>query len=209
MRHTIAIEVAGIQLIVPDMFTPVDSGTDDPLRLTTYSAQTGQGVAMLEARPIDASDAMPFGDGRRVVDDAHAELTDAQGLVEVGLGATHAGHDAIWRIVKATEPDQTPGHHLTYQLTMDVRFDDTILELTVAAEEAGMAGVREKYVRDHAKRHHHIDKDGNGWAADPYDPTITSGALRDLSDDIAWDARFPDHPLSMIRRTVLTIMNHD
>ncbi|TPF87486.1 hypothetical protein BW13_00010 [Bifidobacterium sp. UTCIF-37] len=209
MRHTIAIEVADLRLVIPDMFTPVDSGTDDPLRLSTYSAQTGQGVAILEARPIDASDAMPFGDGRRVVDGAHAELTDAQGLVEVGLGATNAGHDAIWKIIKAIEPDQTLGHHLTYNLTMDVRFDDTILELTVAAEEAGMTGVREKYVRDHAKRHHRIDKDGNGWAADPYDPTITSVVLRDLSDDIAWDARFPDHPLSMIRRTVLTVMNHD
>ncbi|KAA8817126.1 hypothetical protein EMB92_00545 [Bifidobacterium callitrichos] len=205
MRHTIAIEVAGIRLIIPDMFTPVGSPTDGPLRLSTYSAQTGQGFANLEVHPIDESDAMPFGNGRKVVDDAHAGLTDMQGLIEVGLGSTHDGHDAIWRIVKTMEP----GRPLGYRLVMDVRFDDTILEFTVAAEEAGMTGVREKYVRDHAKRHHHIDKDGNGWAADPYDPTITNGALRDLSDDIAWDARFPDHPLSMIRRTVLTIMNHD
>ncbi|KFI52536.1 hypothetical protein [Bifidobacterium callitrichos] len=205
MRHMIAIEVAGLRIDIPDMFMPVDSPVDGPLRLSTYSAQTGQGVAVLEARPIDASEAMPFGNGRQVVDDVNAGLSDVQGLVEVGLGATHAGHDAIWSIVKTAAPDRPLG----YRLVMDVRFDGTILELTVAAEEAGMTGVREKYVRDHAKRHHLIDKDGNGWAADPYDPTVTRGALRNLSEDVAWDARFPDHPLSMIRRTVLTIMNQD
>ena len=43
------------------------------------------------------------------------------------------------------------------------------------------------------------------WAQDPYDPTYTGVArnvLRCLSDSEQYDARFPDHPLSQIRKVL-------
>jgi hypothetical protein len=43
------------------------------------------------------------------------------------------------------------------------------------------------------------------WARDPYDPdyaAVPRMALRCMADDESFDARFPDHPLSRIRRTL-------
>jgi hypothetical protein len=39
-----------------------------------------------------------------------------------------------------------------------------------------------------------------GWCADPYDSAVTSGLIRNLAEDEKYDARFPDHPLSRLRR---------
>lgn len=44
-----------------------------------------------------------------------------------------------------------------------------------------------------------------GWWADPYDPNIVSGVLKNLSDGEEYDSEFPDHPLSRVRRDVRAI----
>ena len=38
-----------------------------------------------------------------------------------------------------------------------------------------------------------------GWMADPYDKEIKTPLARNLSEDSAYDAEFPDHPLSRAR----------
>jgi hypothetical protein len=38
-----------------------------------------------------------------------------------------------------------------------------------------------------------------GWTQDPYDPTFRAPLMRNLSDDVQYDAQFPDHPLSRLR----------
>lgn len=39
-----------------------------------------------------------------------------------------------------------------------------------------------------------------GWWHDPYDETLTQGFLMNLSEKEEYDAEFPDHPLSVVRR---------
>ena len=39
-----------------------------------------------------------------------------------------------------------------------------------------------------------------GWAADPYDPDFEADVLRNQAEDERYDADFPDHPLSRLRR---------
>ena len=69
MRHTIAIEVAGIRLIVPDMFTPVGSGTDDPLRLTPIPHRPGRASPF--SKPVRSRNRAPC----RSTTDAGSSMT--------------------------------------------------------------------------------------------------------------------------------------
>jgi hypothetical protein len=43
------------------------------------------------------------------------------------------------------------------------------------------------------------------WAADPYEPAyagVERSVLRSISDDPKYDERFPEHPLSIVRRVL-------
>ncbi len=40
------------------------------------------------------------------------------------------------------------------------------------------------------------------WGADLYDPNLRTEPLRNISEDETYDARFPDHPLSRVRRLI-------
>ena len=76
--------------------------------------------------------------------------------------------------------------------------------------EHDTAGLRETVVMDEEiARGEEVALDNNGipkdWAADPYDPGFKGGLLRTLSDDERYDGRFPDHPLSRLRRYMRAI----
>jgi hypothetical protein len=49
------------------------------------------------------------------------------------------------------------------------------------------------------------------WAQDPYDHSyggVDRSVLRFASDDESYDARFPEHPLSKIRRVLATLPDY-
>jgi len=46
-----------------------------------------------------------------------------------------------------------------------------------------------------------------GWVKDPYDPQFDNIALFNLADHPQYDAKFPDHPLSRVRRKLSHIIN--
>ena len=76
--------------------------------------------------------------------------------------------------------------------------------LKIQCEERGPTGLRDASVLDQALAQGRvaIGKDGGvtGWAADPYDPDFRAEVLRNQADDERYDADFPDHPLSRLRR---------
>ena len=48
----------------------------------------------------------------------------------------------------------------------------------------------------------------HSWAQDPYEPSyrgVDQRVLRFMSDDEAYDDRFPDHPLSKVRRVLAAL----
>jgi hypothetical protein len=44
-----------------------------------------------------------------------------------------------------------------------------------------------------------------GWAHDPYDTNVKAPVLYNESESRAWDAEFPHHPLSRLRRVLLLL----
>ena len=80
----------------------------------------------------------------------------------------------------------------------------------VVAGERGMTGVREAAVT--AKLFEAgkltIESYKEHWAEDPYDPNyagVEKSTLRYVSDSVEYDADFPQHPLTKVRRELLRI----
>ncbi len=75
--------------------------------------------------------------------------------------------------------------------------------LKIQCQESGVTGQREALVLDRELAPGHLrptQEVMKSWAADPYDPTCQQGILRNLAEDEQYDAEFPDHPLSRLRR---------
>ena len=81
---------------------------------------------------------------------------------------------------------------------------------TVVAHEHGITGLREAIITaelfDEGKLR--IEDYERTWAKDPYDPgysAVDRRVLRFVSDDESYDERFPDHPLSKVRRILAAL----
>jgi hypothetical protein len=48
-----------------------------------------------------------------------------------------------------------------------------------------------------------------GWNRDPYDETIKTGFLMNLSEQSEYDSMFPSHPLSLLRELARFIIEHN
>jgi hypothetical protein len=69
------------------------------------------------------------------------------------------------------------------------------------AEERGITGVREAAIMAE------LGLRGDGWVMPhPYAPELSSSLPYHRGDDPAWDARFPDHPLSRVRGWVRWVL---
>jgi hypothetical protein len=82
---------------------------------------------------------------------------------------------------------------------------------TTSAQERGGTGVREAVITAQLLSGGEITLESypTSWAGDPYDPAydgVDRRTLRYLSDDERYDARFPDHPLSKVRRELRKLL---
>lgn len=128
------------------------------------------------------------------------------GLIEVrmfmgGLGV------AVGLIYKRL---QMPAYIFTGMLLVPRLQDSQIW--TVVAGERGTTGVREAVITAELMNSGGltIQDYESSWAQDPYDPTycgVDRSVLRFASDDESYDARFPEHPLSKVRRVLAALQD--
>jgi hypothetical protein len=97
---------------------------------------------------------------------------------------------------------QTP-HGMTYVGAVTLPFRDFSIVLKVECVEFGMTGIREAVVLPMLEKEGRVELPSLvGWCSDPYDSTIRTGILRNLSEDETYDEMFPEHPLSRARSIV-------
>jgi hypothetical protein len=115
-------------------------------------------------------------------------------LIEVEK-VTLDGCDGLRTIVKI--PQAPRG--MTYIGGLTLPFRDCSWVLKAQCQEHGTTGVREAIVLD--ERVDDVKLPSlEGWQGDPYDPALRAPLQRNLSDAAEYDAQFPDHPLSRLRR---------
>ena len=105
------------------------------------------------------------------------------------------GCDGLRVIVKVP---QSP-HGMTYVGGLTLPFRDCSWVLKAQCQERGTTGVRDAVILD--RRIADVKLPSlEGWQRDPYEPGFRAPLQRNLSEAEEYDAEFPDHPLSRLRR---------
>lgn len=125
------------------------------------------------------------------------------GLIEVRVETGMPG--AVWLIYKRL---LMPAYVFTGMLI--VPEDEVTQVWTVVSGERGTTGVREAIVTAELFQAGRltIEDYQRSWAQDPYDASYVGKdrrVIRFMSDDECYDAQFPDHPLSKVRRVLAAL----
>jgi len=129
---------------------------------------------------------------------------DGAGLIEVATAAPPP-RSIVSLIYKRL---QAPAYVYTGILEMVTPRLTAVWKLV--ADERGMTGVREALITIEMFKAGELTPASylQSWAQDPYDPAyhgVDRSVLRFLSDDERYDARFPTHPLSKVRRVLAAL----
>lgn len=97
---------------------------------------------------------------------------------------------------------------ITYLASLTIPFKSCSYVVKIQAAEVGTTGMRDTVVADQLLKEGKIsfDEDGfKGWFLDPYDPSFEEGTRMNISEEVEYDAMFPEHPLSQARSLLTAI----
>jgi hypothetical protein len=173
-----------------------------PLRLWTDADESAISIAAIKDHKITARFATPGWSlphwARFFARDQSGGLIEAQ-FVDLTFGP------GLRFIFKTLEK---PAYMYHGQLTF--ARNDIDLFISVVCKELGTTGVREAVVTAELFEQGRLDlkEYERIFARDPYDPGydgVDRSVLRFMSDDEVYDTRFPDHPLSKVRRLLVSL----
>ena len=170
----------------------------------------GEGAQMVTCRTVPDSGAIPFDDPRQMADAIRKNLDSSSGIVEAANGVTNSGRKYIYSIVKHRIYTSGGGgiqRGTEYRLELSVKYSGTVQTVSGVFREE-KPGRREAEILT-AWRDMPHDNDGSMWASDPYDPFWKRGYLMTLAEYAEYDSLYPDHPLSVVRRLVKYISEHN
>ncbi|MFE9722687.1 hypothetical protein ACFYQ5_03540 [Streptomyces sp. NPDC005794] len=114
------------------------------------------------------------------------------GLIEASVKRL-AELPALRQILKVPLPQQPSGQVFIGSFTVPRQECSTVVK--IQAPERGMTGMREAVVMAE------IGPDAY-FRPHPYAPDVQGGLPFHMADHARWDAQFPDHPLTRVRRTL-------
>lgn len=195
------IEIGGQTLTIPNDFLRLESMPDDPAGSVAYGMQNEGTVCYVLMYPDDSSRAMPL-DINQISEGVHAQLGEKQGLIDIQTITADDGRKYVYTIVKTL---RDPGG-MQYNLTLQISDPEQMFHVQGYFEERGTTGQRAAVVHEDAVRNNLVQAGSfDGWFEDPFDKAYKKGVLKNLSENEEYDAAFPDHPLSVLRRFVNTI----
>lgn len=166
--------------------------------------------------PVQHTDKMPPLDKQAVIKQIHESMDESMGLIEVAVIDVNGGKQAIKTILKQ-KVDNAPMY--TGKLQYKTGSGGGMV-IQVVAREYGVTGVREAIVGDMLSDHTVTEtKTESGgtltmqgglpkdFDEDPYDPGYKKGYLMNKSELSEYDAKFPDHCLSVLRSTLDSIQS--
>lgn len=131
------------------------------------------------------------------------------GISSVGGGLIKAETvliDDVLCIEAVFKTPQKP-HGMTYFAALTIPFAKHSFVIKMTAHEFGITGMRDSLVFEQLRASNQIQVKANsefpkGWMQDPYKPEWQAPCLRNKADDEIYDEKFPDHPLSRLRKEI-------
>lgn len=195
------IEIGGRTLTIPNDFLRLESMPDDPAGSVAYGMQNEGTVCYVLMYPDDSSRAMPL-DINQISEGVHAQLGEKQGLIDIQTITADDGRKYVYTIVKTLRESS----EMQYNLTLQISDLEQMIHVQGYFEERGTTGQRAAVVHEDAVRKNLVQAGSfEGWFEDPFDKAYRKGVLKNLSENEEYDAAFPDHPLSILRRFANTI----
>ena len=194
------VTINGKSISIPEYYQKVDSLPDIPEDSVPYMVQTENALCLVLISAADYSKSLPK-DKASLIAGIRQYLGENQGLIQV-----ETAEDYVYSIVKTLQEPSGVQYILTYQRF----YPEFVLNIQGFFEETGTTGMRDSLVYGicHGQGLVGNDKDPlAGWNRDPYDESITKGALMNLSEQEQFDEKFPGFPLSMCRDFVKALVD--
>ena len=191
-REKYAAYICGKAFNIPACYRAVAASPDDPEGAAPFVAETTLARAYFVGYPITRENRIPM-EQKALLDGIRPFLGDNQGIVEC-----EAEENWAYSIVKTLNGNGG----VIYTLTFQKVFADRIMLVQGFFEENGITGLRESMVYENLRHNGRVGNDTDplaGWCRDPYDESIKSGALMNLSELRKFDADFEDSPLMLCR----------
>ncbi|MBP3295608.1 MAG: hypothetical protein J6M27_03420 [Lachnospiraceae bacterium] len=199
MMEKQVISINGEKVYLPDYFHKVASMSGDPENSIPYEVYTENAGCLAFISPVDYSKSLPR-EREELIRGIRSFLSDNQGIIEVT-----AENNYVYSIVKNLKEPSGVQYILTYQ-----RFcKDFIVNVQAFFEEMGTTGIRDNVVYMMCQNEKMVGNDQDpfaGWVRDPYDESISTGALMNISEQERFDELFPGFPLTMCREFIRCIV---
>jgi len=188
--HSVTFDASGLTL----------QGDQDGVRVWHTPAGDGIGLYYFPVPPDIGADLQSVSAVRAFYREMAMQFGAA--IIELDLIQVN-GSLVIRQIIKV--PQQP--HGMLYLGTLTLPFRDFSYVIKIQCMEDGTTGVREAVVLDEKLAAGEVkldEKNGtiSGWMQDPYDSSIRDVFARNKSEAMEYDQRFPEHPLSRLRRAM-------
>ena len=194
------IDVVGMTIVIPAFYRKLNSMPDDPPNSVSYGGHTEHTDCFMLIYPIQKAASFPKNKEEIILGTRH-NMADDQGIIQIEANENYA-----YSIIKSMKQP----HGVLYTLTFQKFYSDLTLNVQAFFDESGTTGIRDAAIFESCLRKNAVavgdDGKMKGWARDPYDASITQGALMNLSEQEQFDAAFPDFPLSMCRDMVKVLI---
>lgn len=188
-----------------------ETGNWQPIEKQPYKIVWGDDVKSLSAvlsleffsMPPDIPVAITDINGIRFIYRTLANQSGA-GLISADVVEV-AGIECVETIFKL--PQDKRG--MVYIGSLTVPFEQLSYVVKIQSVERGVTGIREAVILDklvgEGFQFNIVDEKMMGWSADPYDPDGDYPLTPNLAEDEKYDAQFPDHALTKVRKTLSQI----
>lgn len=187
--------IGGCTFEVPFYYQRIEALPSDPPGAVPYAVATPSAQCFFIGYEIEDSKRIPMVQAQ-LLSGIRQFLGENQGIIEVEANGKYA-----YSIVKTLmEP-----HGVQYTLTFQEIIEDKIIFIQGSFEEDGTTGIRDATILNVLMQGGQVGTKENpleGWARDPYDENVKTGALMNLSELREYDPLFSGSPLMVCRELV-------
>ncbi|MBB4806237.1 hypothetical protein HNP38_001509 [Chryseobacterium defluvii] len=124
------------------------------------------------------------------------------GIIEISIFNLH-NIPSVKTIFKIPQPERG----MSYLASVTIPFENYSFVIKAQAVEVGTTGIRDAFILDRFLNSGEVTFEDNrlqNWFEDPYDQDFKGGTPMNKSEQEQYDAEFPEHPLTIVRKLINT-----